>query len=484
MDPHLRGARAQRYDERREPHVVSRNAAAGLTKVTVSSSRRRVDIALPNHSVLAEMMPLLLRHVGEDLADEGQTHGGWELRRADGQVIDQARSIGVQDLRDGEVLYLKPGREEWPELDYDDVVDAIATGARKQSRTWNSRSTRRAGVGIACGALVVSLALVLSLGAPWLQPGGYALGLAVVVLVGAIVLSRAIADSPAGVSLGIVAMLAGFAGGLAILNGDDPLTQAEPPQYLVAFTALLLVSLAAYVGVADQTQYFVAGMVVGILGLIGSATCLSHTVGPTDAAAILLAAVVALTPAMPLLAIRLGKLPMPSLPSTAADLLADPPPVSRQRVYATVRRSDELLTGLLLGSMVVAVVSQGLLVVGATTSGLIMVAVVALASVLRTRLFPATRHRAALLITGVAGLGALAVALLGTPSTFRLAVGVPLLVVAAAVSVAAGLAYQNRPPSPYFGRIADILDVLLVLAVVPMACVVTGLYSYFRGLYG
>ncbi|MGH3745925.1 MAG: type VII secretion integral membrane protein EccD, partial [Micromonosporaceae bacterium] len=46
------------------------------------------------------------------------------------------------------------------------------------------------------------------------------------------------------------------------------------------------------------------------------------------------------------------------------------------------------------------------------------------------------------------------------------------------------LTYSKRPPSPYFGRFADIFDVLLVVAVVPVACAVLDLYSYARGLGG
>ena len=34
------------------------------------------------------------------------------------------------------------------------------------------------------------------------------------------------------------------------------------------------------------------------------------------------------------------------------------------------------------------------------------------------------------------------------------------------------------------GRYAEILEVLLVLAIVPVTCSVLGLYGYVRGLYG
>jgi hypothetical protein len=50
--------------------------------------------------------------------------------------------------------------------------------------------------------------------------------------------------------------------------------------------------------------------------------------------------------------------------------------------------------------------------------------------------------------------------------------------------VAAGVAYSTRAPSPRLGRYADLLDILLIVAVVPIACAVLGLYGYARGLAG
>jgi len=45
------------------------------------------------------------------------------------------------------------------------------------------------------------------------------------------------------------------------------------------------------------------------------------------------------------------------------------------------------------------------------------------------------------------------------------------------VVAAAGLVYSRKAASPYPGRIADILDVILVLMVVPVGVAVLGLYG-------
>ena len=49
--------------------------------------------------------------------------------------------------------------------------------------------------------------------------------------------------------------------------------------------------------------------------------------------------------------------------------------------------------------------------------------------------------------------------------------------VAPAATVAAGATWTRRPPSPYLGRAADLLDTLAVVAVIPVACAVLGLYG-------
>ena len=47
----------------------------------------------------------------------------------------------------------------------------------------------------------------------------------------------------------------------------------------------------------------------------------------------------------------------------------------------------------------------------------------------------------------------------------------------ALATVAAGATYSRKPPSPYLARAADLLDALVVVSVIPVACAVVGLYS-------
>ena len=141
--------------------------SVGLARVTISAPQRRIDVALPEHVPLVELLPEVLRHAGEGLADDGERHGGWLLRRTDGVALTTAQGLFPQGVRDGEVLHLVPAREEWPELEYDDVVEAIAEGARRRGTVWTPASTRTAT--LLSGALLLAFGLVavLSAGSAW-----------------------------------------------------------------------------------------------------------------------------------------------------------------------------------------------------------------------------------------------------------------------------------------------------------------------------
>src|SRR5438477_11585980 len=96
--------------------------ATGLARVTVHTPQRRLDVALPEHLPLAELLPELLRHAGEGLPDAGQAHGGWALRRADGSPLSVGGGLAPQGVREGDVLHLVPARAGWPALEYGGVA--------------------------------------------------------------------------------------------------------------------------------------------------------------------------------------------------------------------------------------------------------------------------------------------------------------------------------------------------------------------------
>ncbi len=456
---------------------------SGLARVTISAPRRRVDVALPEQVPLAELLPEVLRHAGEGLADDGERHGGWVLRRTDGGVLATAQALLPQGVRDGEVLHLVPARAEWPELEYDDVVEAIVDGARRRGAAWSARATRAAALGGAAVPLAVGLVAVVAAG-PGERGWPVAAAVALILVLTATAASRAYGDGAVGATLGGYALpWAATAGALAVASGDPVgpipgLRWVGAPELLVGSVALLLVAVLGLLGVASRSRVFVAGVTVGVAGVASALGGL--LLDPAGAAAVLLAVLVFALGGLPLLAIRVGKLPLPplTLPSPAGT--RDLP--DRGRVHAAVARAEEVLTGMLLGHALLAVGAVAVLVATGRTAGLLLAAVAAGVLLLRSRLFVAVRHRVPAVVAGLAGyalLGAVLAERAGPAGRFALAVGGLALALAA---VTAGATYARRPVSPYLGRLADLTDTALVVAVVPVACAVLGLYDRARDL--
>jgi len=470
--------------------------SVGLARVTISAPSRRVDVALPEHVPLAELLPEVLRHAGEGLADDGEKHGGWVLRRTDGVALATSQGLFPQGVRDGEVLHLVPARDEWPELEYDDVVEAIAEGARRRGTIWSPVSTRTATLVAAAVLLSLGLLGILTAGPAWEGAAFVGLGVGLLLSLAGITASRAYGDARAGAALGGLALPYAFAGGAVLVSqgaadraGVFPLLPwLGGPELLTGSVALLLIAALGGVGVAASLRIFAAGVTVGLLGALTA--LVSLITSAAGAAAVLMSVLVCGIGVIPLLAIRFGKMPTPpvTLPTgseaeqgftgarnTAMDAARELP--DRARVFAAVSRTEELLTGMLIGHAALAV---GAFVALASAGGLaarILMGLSIAALLLRSRLFVTLRQRVPLISAGLFGAFTLGVDLLwGAGETTLLVVSVIGLLVAMS-TVAAGATWSRRAPSPYLGRAADLLDSLAVIAVIPVACSVVGLYG-------
>jgi hypothetical protein len=102
---------------------------------------------------------------------------------------------------------------------------------------------------------------------------------------------------------------------------------------------------------------------------------------------------------------------------------------------------------------------------------------------LRARLFTGLQQRIWLLAGGLTGV-VLAALALGE----RAGAGAPALVAgllcAAAVAVGVAMRPAGKRHGPYWPRVADIGELLVVAAVIPVALQVLGVYGYVRALWG
>ena len=73
---------------------------------------------------------------------------------------------------------------------------------------------------------------------------------------------------------------------------------------------------------------------------------------------------------------------------------------------------------------------------------------------------------------------------LAAPQLVRLLAIPAVLAIVAAVAASLAMANSERRTSPVAGRVLDILEVLLILAVIPLAAWAGGLYGWVRSLGG
>ncbi|UVS79633.1 type VII secretion integral membrane protein EccD [Actinokineospora sp. UTMC 2448] len=450
----------------------------GLVRITVTAPHRSIDLALPDASPIAEILPGLLVHAGERGAD----NGGWTLRRGDGTPLDLGRTLGRHGVRDGEVLHLVPRRVEWPEPEYDDLVDAIATSSGRAGRTWGPRHTRAAGLAAGGALMAVGLGAVLASGPSWTGAALWSLGLAALLLVGGACLARAVGDAGAGAVPAGIALPYAFAGGALVYAGESPIGDLGAPHLLSGCAAVVLVAVLGHIAVAACPVLFVAAATAGLFGVAGAWLSTTDALAAHDAAAVVAGLLLAFSPMAASAAIRLSRVPMPVLPRTTADLVRDTPQPPRDAVHAAVVRADAMLTGIVVAVGVVSAACQVLLTIRGGTAATVFVALLAVGFLLRARLYPVLWQRAALLTAGLVGLGCLALGPL--PALGALLVAGPVAVLVGAAALAVGLVRSRRAAGPFLGRYAEILEVVVVLAVVPVGCWVLDLYSSARGLGG
>ncbi|MGW0751102.1 type VII secretion integral membrane protein EccD, partial [Streptomyces sp. NPDC002587] len=117
-------------------------SAAGLCRLTVRTPERVVDLAVPAAVPIADLLPTLVGYGGEGLEESGLDHGGWVLQRLGGEPLDEEGTAQSLELRDGDVLYLRPRADQLPEVHFDDLVDGVTTSMRAHGSSWNERYSR------------------------------------------------------------------------------------------------------------------------------------------------------------------------------------------------------------------------------------------------------------------------------------------------------------------------------------------------------
>ncbi|KAB1948409.1 type VII secretion integral membrane protein EccD [Micromonospora sp. ALFpr18c] len=463
--------------------MATKTATGGLSRITIVAPRTRMDLALPSDVPLADLLPTLLRYAGEDLADEGVRHGGWALSRLGGAPLDGGRTAVQLGVRDGEVLYFNPRSAAAPEIVFDDVVDAVATATNQRPGAWQVGASRSFAVLFAAAALGAGALAALFAGPPHLPGAVAALLVAVALLVGAAVLSRAAGDSRTGAVLAMVGLVHAGTGGLLLLAGDRPLTDLASPHVLLAATAVVVGGAVAVLAVGDRYPLFFASIGVGAATGLGALLCLAFGIDAAAAAAVVAAVAFGAVPALPMVAYRLARLPVPSIPTGPEDLKTDNESVDGRQVLQQSERADEFLTGLLWTVSMLVLGAELVLALDGRLPAVLLCLVLGLLSLLRARPLLGRAQRVPVLLAGTVGLGLAAAAAFADGSLpVRLGLVLGGLLLAAVISLVYGLTVAGKRISPVWGRLLDIVEILLIISLVPLAVWVCGLYGWIVNL--
>ncbi|MGW6352693.1 type VII secretion integral membrane protein EccD [Streptomyces sp. NPDC055080] len=454
-------------------------SAAPLCRLTVLTPDRSVELAVPSDIVLADLMPTIVDHGGTDLYERGAQAGGWVLQRLGQEPLDDENTLGDLGLHDGETVHLRLRGDALPEIHYDDLVDGLSSRLRERPDSWRPVWSHHLMTALALSALATGLLLLLLPGSPGIR-AVCAAGTAILLLAGAGAASRAVGDVGAGGALGAAAIPFLAVAGALVPQGAG--SDAELGARLLAgCSAAAGAAVLAVAAGGACAPLFLAAALAAVLGAIGGAVMLLG-VTPTGAAAPLILAVVLLGHFLPSLAFRLSGLKVPLLPTNAGQLQEGIDPTPDEQIAARGAVADGYLTGLYGATGLVAAGCLTMLAFETSWAPLTLAAVLCALLFTHARGIGGAWQRLAVVLPAAYGAVLLTVLLvlrLDADSRPLLLAG--LLAVAAVLAIT-GWTLPGRRLVPYWGRAVDLLHLLFAIALVPLALLVAGLYSYLRGL--
>ncbi|WP_326663647.1 type VII secretion integral membrane protein EccD [Streptomyces canus] len=485
---------------------MSTVSATGFCRVTVAAPNSRIDVALPEDVPLSDVYPEILRLSGQTPEEAAPT--GYNLVRRDGSVLDDGRSLAEQQIRDGELLLLRPFADSLPPAVFDDVVDAVAAVVEADRRSWNDGMMRV--VGLTAGALLLTMmALALWFSEPLRHdmhglPGVIAGVTGVVLVALASVRARVYDDHHAAVALGLASLphlMVGGSGIMALDAGEGP----GRLNLLVAFAAVLVAAVLLVLMLPQKDAPFIAAAFGAGIGVLATFAAIVSEAEPRETAAVTAVVMVAVIGFLPGWSARFSRLP---IGFRSPDQIAkrgraedqqEQEPVDYQLITDQARRGHELLLGLVGGSAVTGVAAAGV-VLGFSSSGWAQLLSLAagLAMLMRARLFLYTSQVVTLMISGIITVSLLVLGLALNPPadiikdliydhnsapldirTVWLSAAVAL---GATLLVAIALIVPRKGVTPFWGRMLDLSEGAVLLSLVPLCLAVLDLYAAARGM--
>lgn len=478
-----------------------------LSRVSLLVGGLVLDIGLPTHVSIGEVINDVIDLANDqvpvlsDLEDVefDNAEGKWTFARLGGSAIDPGRSLAEAGIYDGDFLVVQQVAVPAAPLLFDDVQAATPeTDSRKAWLAENARPASWFGLSILLGVLVAVLlprqtgvALVPAVPIAAIA----ALGLGVVCAAVACVLPYRAGEASRSGWLAGAAMPLIFGGSLFVVPGAHGVRALPMALGLTALVALLILLISG-----RGRSLYTAVIGVAVLCIPAALAELLLNPAPRSIGAILATAAVVVVYLAPRTTITLSKLPVPRVP-TAGEPLDDIETQGGTTVEGVnaigkqvipteegmaerVRRANEYLTGILAAAGVAAIVGCYLAVDvsnGFFWQGTAFSVAVATVLCLRGRSHHDLVQSATLIGAGL--IIALAMIVKTATNLDGWQVDSTLMLVALlALVVCTGLVAPRLEFSPVMRRRVEILEIIAIGLVFPLACWIIRLYAFFREL--
>lgn len=475
------------YVPRKAVVLMSESSMNGLCRLTVRAPEKTLDLAIPADVPIADLLPVIATHAGEDLAEQGLEHGGWSLQRIGGHPLDLEGTPASLELKEGETLLLRPRREELPPVRYDSLLEAVSAAVRALPHAWTPDVSRWVLRTLMGAALLGCLALLATSGGDASDRAVLAAGAALLALSGAGSAARVLDDRPGGVLLGLFGAAFLAVSGLLLTGGGragDGAARTVGAHLLAAGAAGAVGLVLATATVAGYPVVFAAAGVVSLAGVFGGCIMLGLDVSFGQAAAAVAAAVVLFGAFIPMMSFSLAGLRLPPLPTNPDQLQEGIEPRTESDVAAGAGAVDQWMTGLYGAVGLVCLICLAALAHRPGVAETITALLLAILLALHARNLGTSWQRIALALPAGLGTVLLAVELAHSHGTHGELLGTAALLAAAAGAGVVSWTVPGRRLLPYWGRAGDLLHSAAALALLPMTLWVLDVYQSLRGLNG
>lgn len=463
---------------------ATKNVTNQLCRLRLVVRDRSVEMALPTDVALIDLLPAILHHAGGDLADEGVEHEGWVLQRLGKAPFDENRTTAELGLLDGETVHLRPRAAALPEIDFDDLVDGIAEQTSMRPDAWTDRFSRWMLLAFGGVSFLLTAATLLIPGPPALARTLFPAVVVVALLLAATILSRSRGDGVTATVLAWVAVpFAAITGWMLPLSIDA--TSGVGASLACSLVLIVAVLVLGMLGTAEAGLLFVGGLFVSVIGAITALIGAFSPAEPFQAASIGVVLSTVVLGFVPTTSFRLAGLSLPALPTSAEEFGEDTDPVPHQVVVQRSAMANRYMSSLYLSLGSLLLVLTTVVLASAQMWPMIMIAVLGVVLLLRSRHIGGALQRWAHLVPAGWALGAdLFLLAAGVDPFSRMLYVTSAVLLAGILLVVASATLPGRKLRPYWGRAVDIFEMLTAISLLPLLLAVLDVYMFVRGLAG